>query len=194
MNDILNYLIETKSLEIKEQGPYFIWSSGIESPIYCDNRRLLSYPSIRKHIVDEFVLMLRATNVDGICAVATAGIPWASMISDRLNLPLIYVRSDYKKHGRKNKIEGNSSEVSCVAVIEDLISTGESSLKVVDALVDESIKVEGVYSLFNYNLETSKSRFKEYNVKSRSLGSINEILETDLLSDKMKSNLKEFLC
>lgn len=194
MNDILKHLVETKSLEVKEEGPFFIWSSGIESPIYCDNRRLLSYPSIRKSIVDEFVTRLKDTKIDGICAVATAGIPWASLISERMNLPLIYVRSDFKKHGQRNKIEGNASELSCVAVIEDLISTGGSSLKVVDTLVDEGVNVEGVYSLFNYNLSSAKTRFKEYNVKLNSLGSINDILDTDLLTDKMKSNLREFLC
>ncbi len=194
MNDILSFLLETKSLEIKESGPYFIWSSGIESPIYCDNRRLLSYPKIRTQIVDSFVAKLKTAEIDGVCAVATAGIPWASLISEKLNLPLIYVRSQNKQHGQKNKIEGDTSKVQNVAVIEDLISTGQSSLKVVDALLDCNISVEGVYSIFDYNLDQAKNLFSNSKVKVTSLGSINEIMNSNLISPKMKSNLEEFLC
>lgn len=192
MSDVLEYLIETKSIEIKSEAPFFVWSSGIESPIYCDNRRLLSHPNARKEIVKEFVRRLSDIKTDAICGVATAGISWGTLIAHELNLPFIYVRNKAKDHGKKNSIEGDTRNIKNAVVIEDLISTGSSSLKACEELLINGISPILVASLFEYNLKKAKDNFHESNIPYISLSSIDKLIHSNLISDQQKQFLSDF--
>lgn len=192
MNQLLQYLIDTKSLEIKDHPPFFKWSSGIESPIYNDNRRLLSHPHIRKEIVNAFVEKLMDIKTDAICGVATAGISWGALIAHELNLPFIYVRTSAKAHGKQNVIEGDLKGIKNCVVIEDLISTGKSSLKACEQLKEHSINPILVMSLFQYNLTEAEINFKRNKIPFYSLTSMNELLATTLLNNEQVSNIQDF--
>ncbi len=141
----------------------FIFSSGIKSPIYCDNRMLLSYSAERDKIIDGFmhIIAQKAQDFDIIAGVATAGIPWASIIADRLEKPLIYVRSKPKEHGKRNKIEGKIEPGQRVLVIEDLISAGGSSLEAIEGLREAKANVTQCIAIFSYEMQKTKHRFQE---------------------------------
>lgn len=158
---IAKELLEIGAVSLSVQAPY-TWASGIKSPIYCDNRMLLSYPGVRDLIVDGFVTMLKARygHIEMIMGTATAGIPWAALIADKLNLPMGYVRSSAKEHGKTNVIEGKVHEGLKVIVIEDLISTGQSVEKVVDALRMSNVEVLGVAAIFTYQMESARVAFE----------------------------------
>ena len=149
----------------------FNWSSGIKSPIYCDNRVILSYPAQRDYIVDKLceLIMKNYENNFTIAGVATGGIGIGSMISQKLNLPFVYVRSKPKDHGRKNQIEGYLDKKNRVLVVEDLISTGNSCVNVVKCLQNYKSKVIGVVSIFNYNFDVSKKNFDNVSISSKYL-------------------------
>ena len=153
-NEIASELLKIKAFIFRPENP-FIWASGIKSPVYCDNRLSLSYPESREKIVTSFIDLITKSfpQVDIIAGVATAGIPYASMIADRMNLPLVYVRSKSKDHGKGNKIEGEITGRNMV-VVEDLFSTGGSAIDAVLTLRQEKIDVLGMVSVFSY--ETSK--------------------------------------
>ncbi|MEO6190360.1 MAG: orotate phosphoribosyltransferase, partial [Saprospiraceae bacterium] len=147
-NHIADRLLQINAIKLDATNP-FTWSSGLRSPIYCDNRLILSYPEVRKIIIKALTQEASLyTNLTGIAGVATAGIAWGAYVAESLDLPYCYVRSKPKDHGLKNLIEGRLSECSTVLVIEDLISTGGSSLDAVEALEQESHKVLGVLSIF----------------------------------------------
>lgn len=141
----------------------FTWSSGIKSPIYCDNRITLAYPELRTLIKNEFCKLIQEkfpeTNL--IAGVATAGIPQAALVADQLQLPLAYVRSSSKDHGRNNLIEGQIQPGSKAVVIEDLISTGGSSVAVIDNLKAAGVDVLGLVSIFSYNLPKAKNKLSQ---------------------------------
>lgn len=160
----------------------FNWSSGIKSPIYCDNRIILSYPTQRKYIIDKMCDLIRKNYKDNftIAGVATGGIGIGSMISQKLNLPFIYVRSQPKEHGRKNQIEGYLNKKSKVLVVEDLISTGNSSINVVKCLQNNEANVIGLVSIFNYNFNISKINFDKLNITSRHLTDLKYLIEYSL--------------
>ena len=146
---------------------YFTWTSGIKSPIYCDNRITMSYPSIRKEIAAGMVEVIKEKYpaVEVIAGTATAGIPHAAWVSDLLDLPMIYVRDSAKKHGKTNQIEGRVLEGQKVVIIEDLISTGLSSLKVAKALREAGAEVLGVVAIFSYELKKAQDAFEEAGVE-----------------------------
>ena len=145
---------------------YFTWTSGIKSPIYCDNRITMSYPSIRREIAAGMVEVIKEKypEVEVVAGTATAGIPHAAWVSELLDLPMIYVRDSAKKHGKTNQIEGRVLEGQKVVIIEDLISTGLSSLKVAKALREAGAEVLGVVAIFSYELKKAQDAFEEAGV------------------------------
>ena len=171
-------LLEIKAVQIKTDS-YFTWTSGIQSPIYCDNRLTMSYPEIRNRIIEGFISKVEALDKkpDVIAGCATAGIPHAAWIADRLNLPMIYVRSKPKGHGKGNQIEGSIKKGQSVLVVEDLISTGGSSIETANVLKDEGIDVIGVVAIFTYGLEESVRRFTAEDIPFSTLTSFDYLVE-----------------
>lgn len=179
--EIAKYLLETKAVFLNPKDP-FTWASGIKSPIYCDNRILLSHASIRSKVIDAFVELIKATypQVDCIAGVATAGIPHAALIADRLNLPMIYIRSTAKDHGRSKQIEGKLVPGSKVVVIEDLISTGSSSIKAVSALDNEDCEILGLAAIFTYGLGKAVKNLEAAKLKAVTLSNYEALIEVAL--------------
>lgn len=169
---------------------FFTWTSGVKSPIYCDNRRIISAPDYRQEIVKGFVEIIRKSYPDTNCiaGTATAGIPWAAWIAHEMNLPMIYIRSSAKSHGLKSAIEGHPNNNSKVVIIEDLISTGKSAIAAADEVNTAGLKLLGVVSIFTYGLEIARTKFSEKNIESQSLCSLEELLtyagEKKLLSNE----------
>ncbi|MGX7086466.1 orotate phosphoribosyltransferase [Gemelliphila palaticanis] len=176
--DIAKNLLEIKAVELRPND-YFTWTSGIKSPIYCDNRLTMSYPEIRKKIALGLSELIKKqfSEVEVIAGTATAGIPHAAWVSDILELPMIYVRDSKKKHGKTNQIEGAIKNNNKVVVVEDLISTGLSSIKVVKALQEAGCEVLGVVSIFNYLINKSKEDFSAENIKYYSLTNYDILIE-----------------
>ncbi|MEA1975172.1 MAG: orotate phosphoribosyltransferase, partial [Bacillota bacterium] len=164
-------LLEIEAIKLRGIDDLFTWVSGIKSPIYCDNRLTISYPKIRDLIATEIAKKINSEypDVDIIAATATAGIPHGAWIAQKLNKPMIYVRGEKKKHGRGNQIEGYYESDNTVVLIEDLISTGKSSLEAVDALNEAGLDTKKVYGIFNYNFESMNEKFKENNMKFETL-------------------------
>ena len=158
-------LLDIDAIKLNLKEP-FSWSSGWKSPIYCDNRIILSYPKYRDMIVDFFCKIIKTKfhDIEILAGVATGAIGIGVLVANQLNLPFIYVRPEEKKHGRKNKIEGKFYPNQNVVVIEDLISTGSSSLRVVDELRKNNLNVLGMAAIFNYGFEISKSNFEKKSV------------------------------
>lgn len=164
-NKIAQNLLQIKAIKLNPQNP-FTWASGMRSPIYCDNRITLSYPDIRNEIKADFVsLASQFGKIDMIAGVATAGIAHGALLADALNLPFSYVRSAPKGHGRQNQIEGEIQPESKILVVEDLISTGGSSIEVVEILRAEGHEVLGVIAVFDYGFEKAKENFRKAGCK-----------------------------
>lgn len=152
-------LLQIKAIKLSPQNP-FTWASGMISPIYCDNRISLSFPGVRDQISNTLLEFIRALpQSNAIAGVATAGIPHGAIAAFRLGLPFIYVRSEAKKHGRQNKVEGEIPPGSKIILVEDLISTGGSSLQAATTLLEEGHQVLAVCSIFTYNLAIAKENF-----------------------------------
>ncbi|WP_314113265.1 orotate phosphoribosyltransferase [uncultured Granulicatella sp.] len=164
---------------------YFTWTSGIKSPIYCDNRITMSYPSIRREIAAGMVEVIKEKYpaVEVIAGTATAGIPHAAWVSELLDLPMIYVRDSAKKHGKTNQIEGRVLEGQKVVIIEDLISTGLSSLKVAKALREAGAEVLGVVAIFSYELTKAHEAFSQAEVEYVTLTNYLVLVEEAVTSD-----------
>ena len=163
-------LLEIEAVALRGTDDLFTWVSGIKSPIYCDNRLTISYPDVRDMIANGFAQKIdEIGNIDAVVGTATAGIPHAAYTSQKTGLPMAYVRSSAKEHGKKSQIEGKLEKGQNVVVIEDLISTGLSSLKVVKTLEDEGINVVKVLSIFTYGFESAKAAFDEAGVVGESL-------------------------
>lgn len=177
-NQILaSKLLETGAVRIQPESP-FTWASGLRSPIYCDNRILLSYPEIRTGLVDLMVKVIKDFQLfDTVAGVATAGIPVGVLLADRLKMPFAYVRSKPKEHGRQNLIEGRISPDANVLVIEDLISTGMSSLQAVEAIRQIPASVVGVLAIFQYGLPKANSAFREAGCPFHTLTDFQTIIE-----------------
>ena len=159
---IAEYLLQAKAIKLQPQNP-FTWASGWKSPIYCDNRITLSYPIIRTYIRQEFSkkIMDRFGTPDVLVGVATGGIALGALVAEELGLPFAYVRSQAKGHGLGNLIEGKIEKGQRVVVIEDLISTGGSSLKAVEAIRAVEAQVLGMASIFTYGFKVAKTNFKQ---------------------------------
>ncbi|MBA4197750.1 MAG: orotate phosphoribosyltransferase [Chitinophaga sp.] len=163
-------LLQIQAIKLSPEKP-FTWASGWKSPIYCDNRKVLSYPFQRDFIKSELcnVIFEKFPDAQMLAGVATAGIAWGAMAADQLKLPYIYVRPKPKEHGLGNQIEGFYEKGQKVLVVEDLISTGKSSLQVVDVLRKEGLEVEGMVSIFNYGFDVAVEAFAKADVKFQSL-------------------------
>lgn len=178
--EIAKDLLDIKAVQIKTQEEqFFTWTSGIRSPIYCDNRLTMSYPEVRKKITRAFVAKIKklATKPDVIAGCATAGIPHAAWIANELDLPMVYVRSKPKGHGKGNQIEGKVEHGQKVIVIEDLISTGGSSLETARVLKEAGLDVLAVYAIFTYGLEISNRRFQAANIPFDTITSFDYLLD-----------------
>ena len=175
---IAEYLLRIKAIKLQPENP-FTWASGWKSPIYCDNRKTLSYPEIRNFIRDAFVRTIRENYPDThvIAGVATGGIAVGALVAQELNLPFVYVRSEAKKHGLTNMIEGVAEEGQKVVVIEDLISTGSSSLKAVDALREKGCIVNGLIAIFSYGFPVAEENFMSANCNYKTLSNYSVLIE-----------------
>ena len=159
---IADHLLQIKAIKLQPHKP-FVWASGWKAPIYCDNRRTLSYPKIRNYLRNQFIKVIteKMGKPDVICGVATGGIAHGMMIADAMNLPFCYVRAEAKVHGLANLIEGVVGAGQKVVIIEDLISTGKSSLKAVSSLRNAGCTVQGMVSIFTYNFKIAADAFKK---------------------------------
>lgn len=175
---IAEHLLQIKAIRLQPQTP-FTWASGWKSPIYCDNRISLSYPRIRTYIRQELVKAIedRFGKPDLIAGVATAAIPQGALVAEALGLPFVYVRSSAKDHGRQNLIEGEVKPGQTVVVIEDLISTGQSSLKAVEALRQAGCTVKGLLAVFSYGLKKAEENFRSAHCPCYSLSNYEVLLE-----------------
>ncbi|SRR5574344_704644 len=194
---IAGHLLETKAVKLSPEKP-FLWASGWHSPIYCDNRKLLSYPSIRKDIIAAFVSVITENfkNVDIIAGVATGAIAWGALVAEKLDKPFIYVRPKPKDHGLGAQVEGDLPKGAKVVVIEDLISTGKSSLSAVDALEKNGAIVDGMVAIFSYHFIKSIRAFEEANVTLYTLSQYETLLdlavEKNYIDGAMLNLLKEW--
>lgn len=177
MDDIANLIIDAKILEINFKKP-FRFSSGILSPVYCDNRLLISMPNYRDKIISAMAKQIKAQKIKFsiIAGIATASIPWATMLAFKLNKPLIYVRKDEKSHGKQKKIEGCFKKNEMVLLIEDLISSGGSAINAIKTLRNAGLIVEHCMGIFTYNIGDAEEKFENLGVKLITLTNINEVL------------------
>ena len=175
--NIAQSLLDIQAVKLSPTKP-FIWASGAESPIYCDNRITLSYPSVREDICNGFVAKVKELypNAEAIVGVATGGIAIGALVADRLGLPFAYVRDKPKAHGRENTVEGFLNQDAKVVVIEDLISTGGSSLKAVESLRAYGVEVLGLLAIFTYNFAKADIAFEEANCAKNTLTSFTELI------------------
>jgi orotate phosphoribosyltransferase len=171
-------LLQINAIKLQPQNP-FTWASGWKSPIYCDNRITLSYPIIRNYIREHLAKQIEELygKPDAIAGVATGAIGIGMLVADYLNLPFCYIRPEAKKHGRQNKIEGMISEGQNVVVVEDLISTGKSSLLAVDALREANVTVKGMVAIFSYGFDIAAQNFEKANVELHTLSNYENLLE-----------------
>ena len=183
-NRVAEKLLKIKAVKLQPSSP-FTWASGWKSPIYCDNRKTLSYPDLRKYIRNEIVHMVRAQfpDVEAIAGVATGAIAQGVLVAEELNLPFVYVRNAPKGHGLENLIEGDLKPGQNVVVIEDLISTGGSSLKAVEAVRKAGCKVLGMVAIFTYGFPSAAAVFEQAAVKLFTLSNYNAVLKAALDSD-----------
>lgn len=174
-------LLHINAIKLNPRKP-FRWASGWKSPIYCDNRLVLSYPAIRNFIKHELAKNIENLygKPDVIAGVATGAIGIGALVADEMGLPFVYVRPEAKKHGRQNQIEGKLEKGQNVVVVEDLISTGKSSLNAVNSLKKESVNVKGMVAIFTYGFEISEKNFLKNNIELRTLGNYSYLLEQAL--------------
>ena len=191
---IAEKLLQINAVKLNTEQP-FTWASGWKSPIYCDNRRALGYPYVRDFIKSELcaVIFEQFAGADAIAGVATAGISWGAMAADQLKLPFMYVRPKPKEHGMGNQIEGLFEKGQRVVVVEDLISTGKSSLQVCEVLKNEGIIIDGMVSIFNYGFAQATTAFETAGIKLHSLSNyetlINNVQSQGSLSDLQLNSL-----
>ncbi len=171
-------LLNKKIVFLRPSDP-FTWASGIKSPIYCDNRLTLGYPELRTYIADTMAKTIQEkyAECEVIMGTSTAGIPHGTLVADKLNKPCGYVRGGAKKHGRGKQVEGAEVKGKKVVVVEDLISTGKSSLEVVDILKEEGAIVLGVVAIFSYNMQKATDAFNEYDLKVDLITDITKLLK-----------------
>jgi len=175
---VVRNLLQINAIKLNPANP-FTWASGWKSPIYCDNRKTLSYPEVRNNICEGFVQLIASKypEVDVVAGVATGAIAHGMLVADRLNLPFVYVRATPKKHGLENLVEGDIKPGQKVVVVEDLISTGISSLNAVEALRNSGCEVLGMVAIFTYGFSHALDNFRNSNVKLDTLSNYNELIE-----------------
>lgn len=187
-------LLQVGAVQLSPANP-FTWASGWKSPIYCDNRKVLSFPFVRDFIKSELcnVIFEHFPGAGMLAGVATAGIPWGAMAADQLKLPYCYVRPKPKEHGLGNQIEGAIEAGQKVLVIEDLISTGKSSLQVVDVLRAAGVEVVGMVSIFNYGFALAEKAFADAGVSYRSLTDYPALISLALEKGQVSADMEQLL-
>ena len=196
-NQVAKSLLQINAIILQPNAP-FKWAAGWNSPIYCDNRKILSYPKIRNYIKKGLadVIINHYNSTDVIAGVATAGIPHGALVAEELGLPFIYVRAKAKKHGKQNQIEGYFKKEQSVILVEDLISSGKSSLEAAATLKESGMNIKGIISIFTYNFNTASQNFKNENCKYVSLCDYNTLLpqaiEQKYIKEEDLSILKEW--
>lgn len=194
---VAEFLLQIKAVKLQPEKP-FTWASGIKSPIYCDNRKTLSYPKIRTYIRQQFTEVINANfgKPDVIAGVATGGIAIGALVAQEMGLPFVYVRSEAKKHGLTNMIEGEIESGQTVVVIEDLISTGGSSLKAVEALKEKGCNVKGMVAIFTYGFDEATQNFKKAKCRVETLTNYTTLVQAavkkEYITEKDVKNLKEW--
>ena len=192
-SEVARKLLQVKAVKLQPNNP-FTWASGLKSPIYCDNRILLSYPDIRTSIKVALKNKLLAfPDIDIVAGVATAGIPHGALLADAIEKPFIYIRSKSKSHGRKNLIEGELTEGARVLVIEDLISTGMSSMAACDAVTENGGHVSGVLAIFTYGFSSAKKVFTDKGIPMDTLSNYNVLLQEAYESNYITEEEKQIL-
>lgn len=187
-------LLQVGAVKLRPEEP-FTWASGWKSPIYCDNRKVLSFPYARDFIKSEMCNLVfeQYPEADMLAGVATAGIPWGAMVADQLKLPFIYVRPEPKEHGLSNQIEGFYTKGQRIVVIEDLISTGKSSLQVVEVLKKEGLIVDGMVSIFTYDFEQATTAFRDAGLEYKSLTNYPTLIKLALEKGIIPAGIEELL-
>lgn len=182
-------LLKIKAIKVQPENP-FTWASGWKSPFYCDNRKTLSYPGLRSFIKIEFcrIILENFPEVNAVAGVATGAIPQGALIAEELQLPFVYVRSKPKDHGLENLIEGELRPGMKVVVVEDLVSTGGSSLKAVEALRKNNCEVVGMVASFTYGFPVAEEAFKKLNVKLLTLTNYQAVVQSALKTDYIKES------
>lgn len=182
-------LLQIKAIKLSPQEP-FTWASGWKSPIYCDNRVTLSFPAVRNFLKEEIAKLVEEKHgkPDVIAGVATGAIAIGVLVAQELGVPFVYVRPEPKKHGRKNQIEGHLESGQNVVVIEDLISTGKSSLQAVEALKEANATIKGMVAIFSYGFDLASENFKEKNVELTTLSNYQHLLEQAVDSKYISDN------
>ncbi|MCF8236136.1 MAG: orotate phosphoribosyltransferase [Bacteroidales bacterium] len=194
---VSDYLLQIEAVKLNPENP-FTWASGLRSPIYCDNRVTLSYPEIRTYIKEQFCAILEKVfnEAEVVAGVATGGIAQGALVAQEFNLPFVYIRSSEKSHGLENKIEGHVNKGQKVVVIEDLVSTGGSSLRAATALRDAGCEVVGMAAIFSYNLDVALKNFDEAKVQLRTLADyeslIHQAIETEYVTKNQMESLLEW--
>ncbi|GAB4333109.1 MAG: orotate phosphoribosyltransferase [Flammeovirgaceae bacterium] len=189
-HQVASKLLDSGAVKIQPEKP-FIWASGWKSPIYCDNRLTLSYPEVRTFLKNALLDLVKSkfADVEAIAGVATAGIPQGVLIADAMNLPFLYVRSSPKEHGLENMIEGKANSGAKMVVVEDLISTGGSSLKAALALKDAGYQILGLVAIFTYGFDLADKSFAQANIPFYTLSNYSSLL--DLLKTQGKIDEKQ---
>ncbi len=192
--NISQLLLQIKAIKLDPANP-FKWASGILSPIYCDNRKTLSYPSVRKEIKHAFIDKVESLypNANTIAGVATGAIAHGAMVADEMDKPFVYIRSSAKQHGMENLIEGELKEGARVVVLEDLVSTGGSSLKAVKALRDAGAEVLGMIAIFSYGFDIADNNFKRMQCRLNTLTNYHTVINEGIKSGYMNASQKKLL-
>lgn len=191
-------LLQIKAIKLNSEN-YFHWASGWNSPIYCDNRLILSFPTIRNFVKEQLVKLIEEKygKPDVIAGVATGAIGMGMLVADVMGLPFVYVRPEPKKHGRKNQIEGSLEKGANVIVIEDLVSTGKSSLLAVEALRELDVNIKGMMAVFTYGFDIAKTNFAEAKVELTTLSNykilIDEAIKKGYVDEKELATLTEWV-
>jgi orotate phosphoribosyltransferase len=187
-------LLQVQAVQLNPQQP-FTWASGWKSPIYCDNRKILSYPYVRDYIKSELCNAVFETYpaAEAVAGVATAGIAWGAMVADQLKLPFLYVRPKPKEHGLGNQIEGNVEKDQKVVVIEDLISTGKSSLQVVNVLQKAGVAVLGMVSIFSYGFPDAETAFEQAGIPFSALTTYTSLVQVAKETGTVPAAIEEVL-
>ena len=190
---VADFLLQINAVKLQPSNP-FKWASGWNSPIYCDNRKILAYPKIREFIKNEFISLIKEFDTATcIAGVATGGIAIGAIVAEELGLPFCYVRSESKSHGMKNNIEGDLKQDDKVFVIEDLISSGKSSIKAVKDLKEFGVEITGLGAIFTYGFEVSKKNFLKESCSFKTLSDYSVLLDTALKNNYISNKELETL-
>ena len=191
---VAEYLLQIKAIKLEPKNP-FTWASGWQSPIYCDNRIILSYPEIRRFLSRQMAeeIKVRYPQTKAIAGVATGAIGIGMLVAEALDLPFMYVRPQPKKHGRQNQIEGHFDPEAPTVVVEDLISTGKSSLQAVEALRNAAINVLGMVALFSYEFDTATQNMRQANVELTTLSGYSALIDAAIATKYIAPEQEEIL-